>query len=98
MPIPRQEKSARTPGREQGEAPRLAAPRSRNHSVGLPSRLDFAVIVALSLAVLAVYGQVLHHEFVNYDDDQYVYANGRVTQGLTRDGVVWAFSTLSMGN
>ena len=39
-----------------------------------------------------VFGQTLHHEFVNYDDDRYVYENSTVTQGLSRSGIAWAFT------
>ena len=34
-----------------------------------------------------VFGQTLHHEFVNYDDDVYVYDNAIVTEGLTAQGM-----------
>jgi tetratricopeptide (TPR) repeat protein len=45
-----------------------------------------------------VYAQTLHHEFVNYDDDQYVYENPRVIGGITRDAVVWAFTHTHLYN
>ncbi len=46
----------------------------------------------LALAVWVVFGQTLHHEFVNYDDDRYVYENSTITQGLNRSGIAWAFT------
>ena len=40
----------------------------------------------------AVFGQTLTHEFVDYDDNEYVYENPVVARGLTLKGIVWAFS------
>jgi len=54
--------------------------------------------VLLFLSILAVYGQVSGHGFVNYDDNLYVTGNSQVQRGLTWDGVVWAFATLHGGN
>jgi Flp pilus assembly protein TadD len=36
---------------------------------------------------------VRHHDFVNFDDDDYVTANPVVLRGLTWHGVAWAFTT-----
>ena len=55
--------------------------------------MDFGVSVLLVVAVLLVYGQTLRHGFVNYDDDQYFYANPHVRAGLTWSGVMWAFQS-----
>ena len=41
---------------------------------------------------VAVFGQTLRHEFVNYDDNLYVYENPAVTRGLNLKGVEWAFT------
>jgi Flp pilus assembly protein TadD len=52
------------------------------------------IIVCLLVAVTAiVYGQVIHHKFVNFDDDQYVTKNPYIWRGLSRQSIVWAFST-----
>ena len=53
-----------------------------------------AVIVCALLVVIVwiVFGQTLRHEFVNYDDDQYVYENPMVANGLSFRGVEWAFT------
>jgi len=53
---------------------------------------------SLVLLVLLVYGQTLGHGFINYDDDQYVYDNPRVQQGLGVDGVAWAFTHVVCAN
>jgi tetratricopeptide (TPR) repeat protein len=52
-----------------------------------------AVCGLLVLAVVAIYGQTLRFDFVNYDDDEFVYENPHVVAGLTSEGVAWAFST-----
>ena len=39
-----------------------------------------------------VFGQTLTHDFVNYDDQAYVYENAQVTGGLTLHGIVWALA------
>ena len=38
------------------------------------------------------------HEFVNYDDNMYVYENPEVTRGLTLEGIVWAFTHVRAAN
>ena len=40
----------------------------------------------LLLAVVAVFGQTAGHGFVNFDDDDYVYENRHVKEGLTDGG------------
>ncbi len=51
------------------------------------------VCVLLVVAVGLVFGQTVRYEFVNLDDDVYVYANPQVAQGLTLPGIAWAFTT-----
>src|SRR5438045_3514892 len=48
--------------------------------------------------VWIVFGQTLRHEFVNYDDDEYVRANSRITNGLTLEGIQWAFTHVHAAN
>ena len=57
-------------------------------------------IVSLLLALLVwlVFGQTLRHDFVNYDDDAYVYQNPVVMGGLTRGGVRWALTFGGIGH
>jgi protein O-mannosyl-transferase len=50
------------------------------------------ICLALAAITFAVFGQTLHHEFIDFDDTDYVYDNPVVTQGLTLKGIVWAFS------
>jgi protein O-mannosyl-transferase len=51
------------------------------------------VYSALILSTLLVFGQVRNFDFVGYDDDGYVHENPHVLNGLTQDGIRWAFST-----
>jgi tetratricopeptide (TPR) repeat protein len=39
-----------------------------------------------------VFGQTVRYDFVNYDDNKYVYANTAITSGLTPHGIIYAFS------
>jgi len=49
------------------------------------------VVVGLVGLVALVYGRVAGHEFLRWDDDDYVFQNPMVLAGLTWDGVVRAF-------
>jgi tetratricopeptide (TPR) repeat protein len=51
-----------------------------------------AVCLGLAALTFAVFGQTLWHDFINYDDNGYVYANPVVARGLTLQGLAWAFS------
>ena len=51
-----------------------------------------AVCALLLLAVIAVFGQTAGHDFVNCDDDDYVYENRHVLGGLSGAGTAWAFT------
>jgi Flp pilus assembly protein TadD len=54
--------------------------------------------LAVVLATVAVYLDVRHHEFVNYDDPYYVTENAQVLKGLSASGIGWAFRTFEDGN
>ncbi len=46
----------------------------------------------LCLAIGLVFGQTIHHEFLNFDDNVYVTGNPVVNQGITAGGVSAAFA------
>ncbi len=48
----------------------------------------------LAAGTLAVYCQVGTHDFLNYDDQMFVYDNPHVSTGLSMANVQWAFKTL----
>ncbi len=52
-----------------------------------------ALCLLLAAATAFTFWPVLHHEFINYDDPDYVTENDWVKDGLTRDGFKWAFTT-----
>jgi tetratricopeptide (TPR) repeat protein len=54
--------------------------------------------LALVLVTLAVYSQVWHFDFLNFDDPDYVTDNSHVRAGLTWDGVAWAFTSFHAAN
>jgi tetratricopeptide (TPR) repeat protein len=58
------------------------------------------LLICLLLAVVTLlpYLQVRDHSFITFDDDQYVTANPMVLAGLTREGVIQAFTTFQAGN
>jgi tetratricopeptide (TPR) repeat protein len=69
--------------------PRSAATRIRH---------DLPVILFLVIATALVYGQVWDFDFIHYDDPHYVRDNVIVQNGLTWQGVRWAFTTTAMAN
>jgi protein O-mannosyl-transferase len=51
-----------------------------------------SICIVLVAIVWLVFGQTLGHDFINYDDDVYVYDNPRVMTGITALGLKWAFT------
>jgi protein O-mannosyl-transferase len=53
------------------------------------------IVLFICLSVIAVYAQVFNHDFINFDDNEYVYDNKYVINGITKDGLsrVFRFST-----
>jgi tetratricopeptide (TPR) repeat protein len=59
------------------------------------SNINWSLIICLVLAIIAfiIYYQVHSFEFVNYDDNTYVYANPSIQAGITFKAVKWAFTS-----
>jgi Flp pilus assembly protein TadD len=57
-----------------------------------------AIGAGLALLVAVVYWQVHGFDFVNFDDPEYVSRNRWVLQGLTWDGIAWAFTGFRVSN
>jgi tetratricopeptide (TPR) repeat protein len=57
-----------------------------------------ALCFGLVAITWAVFGQTLHHEFINYDDPLYVLQNPHVRAGVTWDSVRWAFTHVHSQN
>ncbi|MGA2242974.1 MAG: tetratricopeptide repeat protein [Verrucomicrobiota bacterium] len=63
----------------------------------MPRRL-LPVCLLLAAVTLAVFWPVTGHDFVNYDDNLYVTDNTHVREGLTLEGIWWAFGSLHACN
>lgn len=66
------------------------------HTKESAKSLRQAVIIIPLLLILvtaAVYWQVQEFDFINYDDNEYVYDNPNVQEGFTFDSIIWAFTT-----
>ncbi|MDI6688756.1 MAG: tetratricopeptide repeat protein, partial [Desulfobacterales bacterium] len=61
-------------------------------------RREGLVCLFLVIAILGVYWQVGNHEFVNYDDNNYITENQHVQAGLTLKSIAWAFTSTHAGN
>ena len=64
------------------------------------SNKSIRIVICLFLvaATSLAYYQVLDHEFLNFDDNRYVTENINITQGLTQEGVAWAFTQSYISN
>ena len=59
---------------------------------------DWIICTALVIIVWIAFGNVVRHDFVSYDDGQYIYENTHVTSGLTLSGILWAFTHAHAAN
>lgn len=57
-----------------------------------------AICIGLVALVWSVFAQTLGFDFVNFDDNSYVYAEPHVSRGLSWDGLAWAFTSKHVGN
>ena len=55
-------------------------------------RRALLIAAVLALVTLALYWNVLGHQFLNYDDPDYLTQNPMVQRGLTGEGIRWAFT------
>ena len=62
------------------------------------AKLVLLVGVALILLTTGAYWQVRNHDFVIYDDPEYVTSNKRVLNGLAPDGILESFTTAVCAN
>jgi len=61
-------------------------------------RTRIAIALGLVLIAAALFSQTATFEFLNYDDDDYVTKNPVVAQGLSLDGISWAFTSVHASN
>lgn len=73
--------------------------RSGNPATGLNNRwIVPGLCLFLAALVWLVFGQTIHHQFINLDDGAYVYKNPQVARGLTSEGIIWAFTQSHAAN
>ena len=61
-------------------------------------RHELLILLGILAVTAAVYSPVTGYDFVDLDDDAYVFQNSQVSRGLTLEGVSWAFRTFEMAN
>lgn len=59
---------------------------------------EFVVITVLSFLVILIYAQTVGFNFINFDDNLYVYENSFVTSGLNWTNIKWAFTHFHSAN
>jgi tetratricopeptide (TPR) repeat protein len=74
------------------------SPQSRAPSRSSRRWVAAAVCILLVAITWLVFGQALGHDFVNFDDQTYVYENTKITGGLSIDSIGWAFSHIHSQN
>ncbi|MDP3069337.1 MAG: tetratricopeptide repeat protein [Opitutaceae bacterium] len=64
----------------------------------LPAAPPGVIAAALLLLTALLFARAIGHDFVNYDDPDYVTANVHVKAGLTGDGIAWALRSGEASN
>jgi tetratricopeptide (TPR) repeat protein len=61
---------------------------------------SYSIFLSLILlgAIWVVYAQVIHYDFINFDDGAYVTGNDQVKSGLTRKGFIWSLTSIHSAN
>jgi len=60
--------------------------------------LTLCISFVLIVATIVVFWQVRNHEFITFDDNEYVTQNPHVKSGLTLPGAIWAFVAFHSNN
>jgi tetratricopeptide (TPR) repeat protein len=58
----------------------------------------YIICAFLVTIVWTVFGQTVHHRFINYDDGIYVFQNPEVLAGVTAKGIRWALTFAEIGH
>jgi protein O-mannosyl-transferase len=82
--------------RRQRERAQKAAKRGR--STARPGWPIIALLGLLALGTLILYSPVHTHDFINYDDNDYILDNPHVTSGLSWETVRWSLTTNVQAN
>jgi len=62
------------------------------------NQIKLLICFFLVLATILTYWQIIHFDFVAFDDPLYVTENSKVQDGLTYKGIAWAFTTFHASN
>ena len=54
-------------------------------------------VLAIAILTIAVFAQVVTHQFINFDDGLFVFQNDHVKQGLTASSLRWAWTSAEIG-
>jgi hypothetical protein len=73
--------------------PRVAAPREVVPDAPVWTPRDWSIVVLLAAMTFVVFGQVVSHAFLNFDDGQFIYENQHVLHG----DIVWALTSADIG-
>jgi len=58
---------------------------------------DIAICLALAGSILLIFWTIQQADFINYDDNRYVYENDYVARGFSSENVKWAFYNYHVG-
>jgi protein O-mannosyl-transferase len=72
--------------------------RSKKHTKDGASKRVILLAVLLGACTLALYSPIRHHDFINYDDFDYVVKNPHITAGLNWQTVVWSLTSTEQAN
>lgn len=61
-------------------------------------RIDYPIIFFLTALTLGIYFKVTSFNFIYLDDPHYVFRNLAVLNGISQEGVLWAFTSTYLGN
>ncbi|MBL9189387.1 MAG: tetratricopeptide repeat protein [Opitutaceae bacterium] len=76
----------------------LLSTRAVTPSAATASSWPAWIAVGLFIATACLFARAIGHDFVNYDDPDYVTANLHVKAGLSADGVAWALRSGEASN
>ena len=60
--------------------------------------MSWTICVGLVIAVGLAFGRSIHNDFVKYDDNDYVYEQPHIINGLSAQSVAWAFTHVHADN
>jgi hypothetical protein len=62
-----------------------------------PTKTNARIALVIAVLAIAVFAQVVTHQFINYDDGLFVFDNDHVKHGLTAGSLRWAWTSAEIG-